>query len=477
MSLLFLSNSAPNYHFFFNQLALNFLNEGIDTTCAVDSRYSRNTNHVDSVFSKVYCFSDFFLSHKTDKSIIDKYKEYNLNYALLSDFERSQYYNISPIWKTKQTEKLKSALLCFFEKIIKERNINCIIYENISNTFSYFSYIVASHLGIKYCGMTSSRLPGRFEIHSSPHHDFFIDQKISEIMSGDFIVDSEIRDLCQQYLLNIDKTQPDYMSFNNLSDIGVLKRYFNWKKCRFLFHLFLSAFGNNGANFQIGNPLITYLSIFLRNIKRRIKCIFIRYMYQQSIEGDSFILYPLHFHPESSTSILAGNNLDEYEVIRSLAFNLPEGINLYVKDHMSAWGFPSFNFYKKIKQLPNVTLLAPWEPAKKLIKQSKGVATLTSTVGYEALLLGKPVMIFGRVFYECHCNAYPMSSKDKIFDTLNSMLTDDKKVSDDYNLAFVQAYWISTLPGKLNMIQSGAAAKNHADAMFETIKQHIMQQA
>ena len=121
-------------------------------------------------------------------------------------------------------------------------------------------------------------------------------------------------------------------------------------------------------------------------------------MYDPVVQSDVFLLYPLHFHPESSTSILAGAYLNEYEVIRNIAFNLPQGITLYVKDHMAACGFQQLAFYRKLKDLPNVRLISYTADAKQLIRKSVGVITLTSTVGYEALLLGKRVFLFAPFF-------------------------------------------------------------------------------
>jgi len=89
---------------------------------------------------------------------------------------------------------------------------------------------------------------------------------------------------------------------------------------------------------------------FLRYICSRFKVGLVKRLYQAPVEGEQFLLYPMHFHPESSTSILAGTYLDEYEVIRNIAFSLPEGVRLYVKDHISAWGYPALDFYRRIKR-------------------------------------------------------------------------------------------------------------------------------
>src|SRR5690606_27994280 len=189
------------------------------------------------------------------------------------------------------------------------------------------------------------------------------------------------------------------------------------------------------------------------------------------------LVYPLHFHPEASTSILAGHYLDEYEVIRNIAFNLPHGLKLYVKDHLSAYGYPSLNFYKKIVQLPNVILLGPEYNAKTLVKNSKGVITLSSTVGYEGLLLGKPVFLFGRAFYENHKNVIKIDSLPRLFEILSSGLETFEGLGssegDDYNALFVSAYWLSTLPGTLNLMLDEEAAKNLVDRIYPIVLESL----
>ncbi|MFH3675799.1 capsular biosynthesis protein, partial [Acinetobacter baumannii] len=53
---------------------------------------------------------------------------------------------------------------------------------------------------------------------------------------------------------------------------------------------------------------------------------------------------------------------------------------------------------------------------KRLILKSLGVITVNSTAGYEALLLGKPVYLLGRVFYENFNNVYNLKSYRDIRD-------------------------------------------------------------
>jgi hypothetical protein len=65
MNVLILSNSAPNYHFFFNSLVKPLKSRGNKIIYAVDSEYSRLNNCVDQVSGDFHVFLDFFLNMKS----------------------------------------------------------------------------------------------------------------------------------------------------------------------------------------------------------------------------------------------------------------------------------------------------------------------------------------------------------------------------------------------------------------------------
>ncbi|MGV2837474.1 hypothetical protein, partial [Pseudomonas shirazensis] len=91
----------------------------------------------------------------------------------------------------------------------------------------------------------------------------------------------------------------------------------------------------------------------------------------------------MHFHPESSTSVLSPLYTNEFNNIINISNNLPVGVKLYVKDHMSAFGLQSPDFYRKVSALPGVRLVKPTQNIKKLILKSKGLITVNSTAGLE----------------------------------------------------------------------------------------------
>lgn len=471
MNILLLSNGAPNYHHFFEALVEIFEKGGANVTVAVDSIFFYRENGIHRInATAAYTFESYFKSHSTDQNILSRYSDFNLNAALLSDFERAHVFNI---WghktSVKYFDRLKSALLSFFEMIFDENQIDVVIYENVSNVFSHFALFVTQRREKTYLGLGASRLPGRFSVSSEPLKDQTTEAAFAKIRTGELVPELEVRQWARKYISEIEDLEPDYMKTNGLNEIALIRRYFQRNRIPRTLAILRHVRDNRTDAFQVGNPLITHLARFRRNLARRMRSSRVRNLYQNPVEGESFLLYPLHFHPEASTSILAGTWLDEYEVIRNIAFNLPEGYRLYVKDHPSAWAYPTLDFYRRLRALPNVRLLPPESPTKKLIRSSKAVITLTSTVGYEALLLKRRVFLYGTVFYSFHRGVSRIENPARLFEAFSEEMARPVDWDDAYNEDFVCAYHAATYPGTLDLMQSRQAAKAHAVQVYKAL--------
>lgn len=476
MNILLLSNGAPGYYRFFNKLAQRFHEDNHGVVVAVDSKFSRDENKLDKLGFPVREFSSFFAQHKKNKSILERYAKYNINSALLSDFERAEVYKVWGKRDREFFEKLKSALLSFFEEIVVKQKVNVILYENVSNAFAHFAFFVCKEHDVYYCGVGGSRLPGRFSITSDPLNDHVeIEELTNKIQAGEVIVESAIREWCENYLNNIETVIPDYMKSNGLDNTNIFSKYFKLEKLRRLWRVLKHVKNDHYHSFQIGNPLGMSWQMVKRSFTRKLKTTVLRRKYDTAKSGERFLLYPMHFHPEASTSILSGSYLNEYEVIKNIAFNLPQGVMLYVKDHISAWGYPSLQFYESVINLPNVRLLAPTAPTKQLIKDSEAVITLTSTVGYEALLLNKRVFLFGHVFYKFHPGVIKIVNPAKLFDLFETELNKIFCFNKNLNLNFLAGYYLTTKSGSLNLMQEDDGAVMLANNLYSIINKNIEQ--
>ncbi|MBI2612555.1 hypothetical protein HYW59_01930 [Candidatus Kaiserbacteria bacterium] len=116
----------------------------------------------------------------------------------------------------------------------------------------------------------------------------------------------------------------------------------------------------------------------------------------------SFAFYALHFEPELSVLLLS-EETDQRVIIAKLAAALPEEMLLYVKEHPQMTPYRTRAYYKQLKKIPNVRLVRPELSSFDIMRSARLVSTITGAAGWEAALLGRPVLTFGNVFY----NALP----------------------------------------------------------------------
>lgn len=124
-------------------------------------------------------------------------------------------------------------------------------------------------------------------------------------------------------------------------------------------------------------------------------------LFENPVDGESYVYMPLHLVPESTTYSIAPFWINELSAIEAVSKSLPAGWRLYVKEHQAMLGERSMDFYKKVKKIPNVRLVRfnYYEDPKPWIEKCRAVVTITGTAAYEAALMGKPAFMFGDMPY------------------------------------------------------------------------------
>lgn len=421
MNILILINGAPGYKYFFDKLAEKFSDAGHEVFYAIDSHSSTFMEPVSRIDNskKSFYFSDFF--EKNYNTFFEPLYPCTYGEFFYSDFDRFLTHNYNLDKDKYYWHQARLCLDSFFKNIIESNNIDAILYENISNSFAYSAWRISQLLNIKYIGLMGARLPGHFEIQTS-----IIDDEIEKINSlAQTEVTVEQRNWFNEYRANISTIQPDYMKTNGLSNIGIHK-LFKLKRFITLYRKLVSISNVNGFyEIQRGSWYKKFSYETIQTLKRAISYRVGRRYYsinddiESFSDNEKFYVYPMHYHPESSTSVLASEYTDEYNNIINIANQLPFGTFLYVKDHESAKGIQRVDFYKKVSALPNVRLINHTYNIKKLMLKSLAVITINSTAAYEALLLDKPVFMFGRAFFE----NFPYVTKVRSFQDLKNKLS------------------------------------------------------
>ncbi len=122
----------------------------------------------------------------------------------------------------------------------------------------------------------------------------------------------------------------------------------------------------------------------------------------------SFVYMPLHFQPEATTVPQAGGYADQLLVAQMLNAYLPDGVLIYVKEHPrpSATQKRGIEFYKKFVDLPKVRFMPRSFNTFVLREHCRATVTSAGTAGFEGLLRGKPVLLFGHCYYQYAPGAY-----------------------------------------------------------------------
>lgn len=165
---------------------------------------------------------------------------------------------------------------------------------------------------------------------------------------------------------------------------------------------------------------------------------------------EQYVYFPLHFEPEIATMLLAPFYIDQITLIENIAKSLPINFKLYVKEHPMMFGLRPVSSYERLSKVPNIRLIDPSTPSYELSKNARLVTTITGTSGWEALMFKKPVITFGRVFY----NKLDMVIKIKDMTSLPELVHDaleNYKHDEEQLTNFVAAVFEGSFSARLDI--------------------------
>lgn len=171
-----------------------------------------------------------------------------------------------------------------------------------------------------------------------------------------------IKDCCKEIILRIKATKSYAYKYN--------------------FQLYKNVPSIKIIRYLKGKLANTYLKLF--------------YNFESAPNKQRYAFLTLHLQPEASTSLIAPYYVNEVTVIENVARSLPLHWTLVVKPHPLMIDKKPISFYKTMRQIPNVRLVSPWKDSRELINGSSAVIAISGTSGFEGLLLGKKVIVFGK---------------------------------------------------------------------------------
>jgi hypothetical protein len=192
------------------------------------------------------------------------------------------------------------------------------------------------------------------------------------------------------------------------------------------------------------------------------------------MKGKPFVFFPLHTEPETALQGMSAEFMFQLEAIAAIARDLPAGVTLVVKEAYHALGRRPRDFHRQILSFKNVVLLDTMEFGLDVVKEAAVTATITGTAGYEAAILGKPVITFGQHnIYGFLDHVHVVSDLSDLRPILTQCLdpdADTHKATED-GAHFLKALLsISFDLGSFDALNPGSVDDDAMDAVFDGLR-------
>lgn len=146
-----------------------------------------------------------------------------------------------------------------------------------------------------------------------------------------------------------------------------------------------------------------------------------------------YIYFPLHYQPEATTYPFGNYFIDQINAIKLLSANLPDDVFIFIKEHpdtfnlgRQSWVIGDYsrdlNYYDELKSIKNVIFTPLNYDTLTLIKNSLCVSTISGAAGLEAVIDGKPTILFGSPWYTDCEGVLLCRTHDECKTAINSIL-------------------------------------------------------
>jgi hypothetical protein len=142
------------------------------------------------------------------------------------------------------------------------------------------------------------------------------------------------------------------------------------------------------------------------------------------VRNYKWVFFALHLEPELSLLYRSPEQNNSMEIISWISKSLPADTILVVKEQPKAYGIRSLRYYDNFRKINNVILASPEIHSWRWIKEARIIATITGTVGIEAVYFGKPVLSFGKHQIINHLpSVHYVNTFESVKDAVKELLT------------------------------------------------------
>ncbi len=294
------------------------------------------------------------------------------------------------------------ALNAFLEK---EKPDALVVSQALSGTGNFLLYTMAKKMGIPVWSINMTGMKNTYVL--SDHHIRFpsLEKKYRENIANNVRPEpyySEAKKIVENFRKNHEpyyaKLSPKEQPVSRDTQLRFLSPVNFTKSVSFFAKMFYRYyFASKSKDYTLVSPFHYVEDHVRRKIRNFIGT---RGLYDNIIEGEKFVFFPLQNEPESSLNLWALFKTNQLEVIRQISKSLPIDYKLYVKEHPLMVQYRPRAFYKEIKKNLNVALIDPSVSGAELVERAALLVTITGTLGLEATFLQKPVIVLGNIWYD-----------------------------------------------------------------------------
>lgn len=342
---------------------------------------------------EIAIFTDFQRSEALDqapdmKFLAEKEKELELvNIPFLISSDR--YISKLPYEKALRLLELG---IRFVESSLERQKPELIVMDDVCCMLSFLIYVIGKKRGVGVWSLGSLKLNHRLSIYDDYlDHREKVNQSFQDLKKRN--LNPEESEYAQNYLREYTTQYEPLLYLKTRS-----------KPPRFSFHslLFLIRLCFHHRKDPADTTRMSFKELVFSRCLRVLRYHAAKWMrlFEIPPQGEKYLFYPLQVQPERSTLILAPFYCDQIALIENISKSMPLGYRLYVKDHPISLGRRPLSEYKRLKQLYNVRLIDTSVPSFGLVKNAAMVISISNTIGIEAIMAEKPLLIFGEPFYK-----------------------------------------------------------------------------
>lgn len=345
-------------------------------------------------------------------------------------------------------EEMLKILCVFFgeiEKFLREEKPDFLLTAGIGSLGTYVIYAVAKKLGIKTIDMQVARIGNRFLLTEDFRCFTGVEKIFEKIRAKKYAspFSKEAKKFLTEFRRNPRPYFPIFIQFGNKARLKFLVLHNIIRTLKMVLELAkIKLFRTLPA----GQKSIPPFRFFVELIWKKIRGLAALSLCQKPAAGEEYAFFPLQMEPEVGNSILSPVYANYIETARLAAKSLPVRFKLYVKEHPAMRGIRKLSYYRKILQIPNVRLIDDTLSGHSMISSARIVLTNVSTVGWEAILLKKPVITFGNIFYNKLSWVQKCEDPEKLPDLVQKALNFEVRSDDQELLDFLAAIMEDSVP-------------------------------